>query len=172
MSSVLAFTILGLPAHPLIVHGAVVGVPLAAFAALWYVLRPAQRDTWWILCAVTVAVAWVFTFLAGQTGESLEHALHHSALIRDHAQWADRLGLAMHIFTPVFLLSVFLDRRQPRGTISGGGNGAGMQRVLRPLSAVGAVAVLVLVMIVGHLGAKAAWHDSPAASTSMQAAAR
>jgi hypothetical protein len=159
----LAFTILGLPAHPLIVHGAVVGIPLAALGALAYVLRPSLRPQWWGLFAATMVVAWIFTILAGSTGEDLQHAMKHSQLIRDHAHWADRLGFSVHVLGASFLLTLLIDQARARGTQLPGAADI-LRKVAAPLAVIAAVAALGLVAVTGHAGAKAAWHNSPAAS--------
>lgn len=165
--SMTAFTILGLPAHPLIVHGAVVGIPLAAFAMLFYAIFPKWRQGAWWPVIITVALAYLFAILAGSTGETLEHALKESSYIEEHAEWADRLGIAMHIFAPASLIWLVIDRmRLKRETVAGWL--LILRKVAMPVSLIAAVAALGLVGIVGHLGAKAAWHDSPAASQSIQ----
>lgn len=164
-----AFMILGLPAHPLIVHGAVMGIPLASIAMLAYVLRPAWRATLWWPAVATVAVAWAFSILAGATGETLEHALKESRFIEEHAMWADRLGIAMHVLAVSSLVTLGADRwtrtDRPAPHIAV----RRLRRIALPLATMTAVACLALVGIVGHLGARAAWHDSPGASGAMRA---
>ena len=168
----IALSILGLPAHPLIVHGAVVGIPLAALAMLFYAAFPKHRETYWWVVAGTVAVGYLFAILAGSTGEELEHALKETTLIEEHAEWAGWLGAAMHVFAPASLVWLAVDRlRRMRATT--GETVAGWMLTLRsiaiPVSVVAGIAALVLVGVVGHLGAKSAWHDSPAASAKLQA---
>ncbi|MCB0878267.1 MAG: hypothetical protein KDC46_04720 [Thermoleophilia bacterium] len=167
-----AVTILGLPAHPLIVHGAVVGIPLAALAMLYYAAFPKYREIAWWPVAITVAAAYLFSILAGSTGEELQHALKHSSYIEDHAKWAGYLGAAMHVFAPASLVWLVVDRLR-RTRESSGEPVADWMLKLRmvaiPVSLVAAVVALSLVGIVGHLGAKAAWHESPAASAKVRA---
>lgn len=165
----IAFTILGLPAHPLVVHGAVVGIPLAALGVIAYVLRPTWRPylAWPVF--VTVAVAWVFSILAGSTGETLEHALRESQYIEEHAEWAERLGLAVHVLAVSSLLAIGYDIwRRTRAEVLPKALTT-LRAVAAPVAVVAAVAALAMVGIVGHYGAKAAWHDSPAASASLRA---
>jgi hypothetical protein len=168
--TMLAFTIIGLPAHPLVVHGAVVGIPLAASGVLAYVARPAWRGRLWWPLVLTVAAAWVFAILAGSTGETLEHALKETSLIERHAELAEKLGLAVHIMgssAAVMLLGDYFSQWLRReGTVW---SVARLLRKVAPaIAAVAALAALVLVGMVGHAGAKATWHDSPAASSSMR----
>lgn len=164
-----AFTILGLPAHPLIVHGAVVGIPLAALGVIAYVVRPSLRDRLWLPLLVTVVLAWLFSFLAGSTGETLEHALKQSHFIEDHKMWADRLGLAVHVLGTSAVIALVADRWKQLRAASFPTSVGVLRRVALPVSVLAAVASLIMVGIVGHLGAKAAWHDSPAASAKAQA---
>ncbi|MCW2973395.1 MAG: hypothetical protein JWN72_1668 [Thermoleophilia bacterium] len=159
-----AFTILGLPAHPLIVHGAVVGIPLAALGTLAYAARPTLRPRLWWPLLVTVVLAWLCTFLAGSTGETLEHALKHSHFIEQHAMWADRLGLAVHVLAATTVITLVSDGWCRLRTGTPPVALVRLRTLTLPLSVLAAVASLVLVGVVGHLGAKAAWHDSPAAS--------
>lgn len=167
--NMIAFMILGLPAHPLIVHGAVVGIPLASLGTLAYALRPPWRERLWWPLVITVALTWLFAILAGSTGETLEHALDETRWIEDHAMWADRLGLAMHVLGASALATLAIDRWSGGAGRSLPAAASVLRRITLPVAAVAAVACLGLVGIVGHLGAKAAWHDSPAASASMQA---
>src|SRR4051794_28553737 len=53
----------GLPLHPLVVHAAVVFVPLAALAAILYALVPRWRDQlrWPMVVLVLVATAAIWT---------------------------------------------------------------------------------------------------------------
>lgn len=161
--------ILGLPAHPLVVHGAVAGIPLASLAMLAYVLRPAWRSTLWWPAITTVVVAWAFSTLSGSTGETLEHALKESRFIEVHAEWANRLGIAMHALGASSLLALGVDRWTRSGRPAPPAAVRGLRTIALPATAIAAVACLVLVGVVGHLGAKAAWHDSPGASKSVRA---
>lgn len=158
-----AFTILGLPAHPLVVHGSVVFIPLACIAAISYVMVPYWRNYlyWPLFCLMNIA--WLFAIITGSTGETLEHALPHSRFIEQHAMWADRLGLSMHILGASTLLLLIVIgykkiRLSPNMRLF-------LQRALSIVVLVLALSTLALVGIVGHLGAKAAWHDSPAAQS-------
>jgi hypothetical protein len=67
--------ILGIPAHPLIIHAAVVFVPLQIVAAIVYGLVPAwRRSLWWAvlgLAIVAPAAAWA----AKLSGEQFEKRL-------------------------------------------------------------------------------------------------
>jgi len=71
--------IAGLPAHPLIVHGAVVLVPLAALALLLTAWRRAWREAYALPIALLAWTGWGFSQLAAGSGEGLEHDLRGAA---------------------------------------------------------------------------------------------
>jgi hypothetical protein len=111
-------TVLGLPAHPLIIHAVVVLVPLAALCAVAVVLRPAWRRRFgWPVLALTVAAA-LSAPAAVLTGEQLafeQFGADYPEDIVAHqgwgalAQWAaGAFGLAMLLFIVVGRL---FDRR-------------------------------------------------------------
>jgi hypothetical protein len=108
--------ILGIPAHPLLVHAAVVFVPLAAAAAIAYALVPyVRRYTAWLVVALAVVApvtAWV-TKMSGDAFRArlIRHGAHdpvflgkidvHMGFGQKTEYWALGLGLVM-------LLLVFL----------------------------------------------------------------
>ncbi len=66
---------LGLPAHPLLVHAAVVLVPLLSVVSVVYALAPALRSKLtWALVALAVVTP-VAVWLAGRSGEAFESRL-------------------------------------------------------------------------------------------------
>ncbi len=101
----------GLPAHALIVHAAVVFIPLAAVGAILYVLWPAlRRPTWWAVLALGVAApltAWAAR-LSGQEyrtywvnhgagGDFLAQIDRHQSLGNLLSWWAIGFGVAVVI---------------------------------------------------------------------------
>ncbi|HEX6030727.1 MAG TPA: DUF2231 domain-containing protein [Tepidiformaceae bacterium] len=72
-------SVAGVPAHPLVVHAAVILVPLAAIGILATGWRPAWRKPFAIpLLAIALAGA-IFAIVAVQTGEPLEHDVRDAA---------------------------------------------------------------------------------------------
>lgn len=61
-------TLFNLPAHALLVHGAVVLVPLAALALVATGWRASWRHAYSFPCALLAGGGMVFAFLAQQTG--------------------------------------------------------------------------------------------------------
>ena len=81
-------TINGIPLHPLVVHAAVVLVPLAALLAIAYAVLPSRR---WQTRTPAVVVALV-------AGDNLKARLHEdTTLIQTHEHWAGLLQTAMWV---------------------------------------------------------------------------
>lgn len=153
-------TIFGLPTHPLVVHATVVFVPMAAAAVFLSAVWPRFR-AWagWGPLAISV-VAVILTPLSTSSGESFEHQLGHSRLIEDHSHLADLLlwwvvPLAM-LAAALYWLHSFRGGQPQRA-----GNRV-LSIALLVLPVVIAVGTLVQVVLIGHSGAEAAWHDAGA----------
>lgn len=141
--------ILGLPLHPLVVHAAVVLVPLAALGALAVVISGALRERYGWLTACFAAAAAVSAVVARLSGEALASSLGNLPAVQAHqlwGQWVPFPAVALAVLLPVGLLL----RRRP-GTAS-----AAWVAVAVLISLV-AVACLVLVALTGHSGATAVW---------------
>jgi hypothetical protein len=85
---------LGIPAHPLIVHAAVIFIPLQILAGFAYALVPATRRyiTWAVLSLAVLGP--VTAFVAKESGEALEERLVRGGMtdvadINEHADFAD-----------------------------------------------------------------------------------
>ena len=67
-------TITGLPLHPLVIHGVVVGVPLMAVVTISVAVRRNLRErfSWWVAGANTLL--FLLTLVAKQSGEALQQA--------------------------------------------------------------------------------------------------
>lgn len=140
----------GLPAHPLVVHGAVVLVPLAALGLIAMAIWPpfSQRCGW--LVVGTAAVAAGASFAAKESGEALAERVGEPRF--DH----EDLGELMPFFAAALLVAVavlwWIDRR------SGAGGSRGALRIaVAVLSVLVALANLVWVVRVGDSGAKSVW---------------
>src|SRR5258708_30227386 len=90
-AAMLALTSLfGLPAHPFLVHIPVVLIPLGALGAvlmLWPRLRSAIG--WWV-CGILV-VAGIAVQLAITSGQSLNHYVKETALVREHTRIGENI---------------------------------------------------------------------------------
>ena len=158
-------TILGLPAHPLIVHAVVVLVPLAAVLVGASAISARFRH-WSRYATPLVALAGLAMVpLATATGEGLERSVPHSALVEQHAELADSLLPFMVAVTVVALVQRWLDRR----TVAATGAEAGDRPRRSPSGQRAAVLVVTVVALlvsagtlvqvgrIGHSGAKAVW---------------
>ncbi|MGW5214091.1 DUF2231 domain-containing protein [Streptomyces sp. NPDC004051] len=164
----------GLPSHPLLVHGAVVLVPLTALAlvvcALWF---SAARRLSWVL-PVMGLVTLALVVLTTESGEWLEERVRESALVEEHAEMGSGLtpwAIALFVLTvAVWLLGrAGLRRERDRGGEADSPAGGGASAVARTASSVSVrVAALVIALVVavgaviqvyriGDSGAKAAW---------------
>lgn len=138
--------LLGLPAHPLLVHFAVVILPLAALGLVGLVLVPSWRVRYATLTLLGLFVGLGAAVLARQSGEALAT---HLGRPLEHARLGNVLPAAAFVLFLVggyWLLMVRHDRPQ-----------TGFQRATGWVAAVLAIGVTVLTTVVGHTGAQAAW---------------
>jgi uncharacterized membrane protein len=152
-------TINGIPLHPLIVHAAVVLVPLAALFAILYAVLPARRwqtRTSAVVLAIGAALA---VQLASMTGDQLKENLNeNTALIHTHEQWAGLLQAAMWVLAALMVIGWWaLPHENP---LPDQDHREGVSVLAKPLVVllpVAAVAVMVLVVLTGDAGARAVW---------------
>ena len=157
----------GLPLHPLIVHAVVVLGPLAVLGTIVAVVWPAARRRYGSLVLGTALLATVFSVLAEQSGEGLEHVLPRSAAIEAHQQLGNTLKLLAGGLLVVFGAYMFLHRRAaatarregPGTTTAPAMTGATriVAGVLAALTIVLALVTAVQVYRIGDSGAQAVW---------------
>lgn len=145
-------TFLGLPLHPLVVHAAVVLLPLSALSLVAAFLVPAWRRRAAGPTVIGVVVAAASTLIAKESGEALAR---HQGVPFEHAEWADRLVPVAGILMLVALLW-YAAQRTDHGTVA---------LVSGVVMTILALAATVLVGLVGHSGAQAVWGDTAAASS-------
>lgn len=137
--------IAGVPAHPLVVHAVVVGVPVLAVAGSVMLARSAWRRSWAWPLAVMVALLVPVAFLARETGQGLQRGLG-GGIAEQHAEY----GLLAPFFVTAMALGCLafavLRTRGRAAGITGGG--------LLVLTSVAAVAWVV---VTGHSGADSSW---------------
>ena len=152
-------SLFGLPAHPLVVHAAVVLVPLAAIGtvliALW---ASARRRIGWIVVGFAV-LALAASWLAESSGEPLEEQVDETEAVEEHAE----LGESMPALAALMALGaggvMVLDtvRRRREGDPAGWHKPAAV--ALSALAVIASTAGTVRVVQVGHSGAEATWED-------------
>jgi len=154
-----------LPLHPLVVHAAVIGIPLAALLAFLFAFPRTRGWARWPL-AITVVGATAVTYVARQSGLALEAALGIKPgnpvgdLILQHSQLANQLFYIMIVFAVIGLLNVFLVSRRTSDGEAAAKQSAIVRIVLPVLLVAVAVVALVWVVRIGDLGARAVWNPT------------
>lgn len=148
----------GLPAHPLIVHAAVVLLPLAAVATLAVAFLPRFRRHFAPIVLGLAVVAAISVNLAQGSGDSLEDRIDETRLLDEHTDKGEGVqpwAIAVVVVAGAVTAAAFLRDR------------------LTQLPAVAVTAVLVVGALVagigatwtiidaGHSGAKSVWNDTP-----------
>jgi cytochrome b involved in lipid metabolism/uncharacterized membrane protein len=151
----------GIPVHPLVVHAAVVFVPLAALGMIAMAIWPRLSAKLGWLVVASAVLATVFSFAAKESGEVLEGRVGEPGY--DHAE----LGDVMPIFAGVLLIAVvalwLIDRSAPA---DGPAPRRGLRITVAILGVLIALGNLVWVYRVGDSGAKSVWSGEVSASGS------
>lgn len=157
--------IAGLPMHPLVVHAAVVLLPLSAIALILIVCIPKWRKHFGWLTIVGLVVGTGAVFVAKESGEALAAKV---GLPADHALWGDILVPVSVALVVVAVIWLLLAKRAARS-----GSRSVLAMVTGAISAVLAVAAIAITVVVGHSGAQAVWAGEvvtqPSATTSVTA---
>lgn len=143
--------ILGLPLHPLVVHLAVVALPIGALATVASVVSPAFRVRWALLSLGTLTVGALGAVLAKISGEALAEVLTPPEL---HATLGNATLLTAGGTATLGWLWWFLERRQAKAPAGTAGLAAMM---LGGLLTTAGLALAVLTILTGHAGAQATW---------------
>jgi hypothetical protein len=152
-----------LPLHPLVVHAAVIGIPLAALLAFLFAF-PKTREWARLPLAITVVGVTAVTFVARQSGLAFEAALGIRPgnpvgdLILQHSLLANQLFYIMIGFSVIALLNVFIVSKR---AADGAAKQSAILRIGLPILLVAAAVVaLVWIVRVGDLGARAVWNPT------------
>lgn len=146
-------TLNGVPIHPLVVHGVVVLLPLAALGTVAIALRPAWRRTYGNLVVGITATATALVFVAIQAGQEFEKGLQID--LKRHQDLGEQLiWFALGLLVLVTAL-VVLDRRQ--SSAAEGGSGPVGLKVVAALAIVAALATTGQTFLVGDSGARKVW---------------
>jgi uncharacterized membrane protein len=140
------FDVFGLPLHPLVVHAAVVLVPLAAVGALLVMAFGRIRKQYgWLTVGFAVA-AGVSALVARLSGEVLKEQLGVGQLVATHQMWGQWVPWAAITLAVTLPTALLVRERSTAGWW-----------VAAFVTVVAAVAALVLVAVTGHSGATAVW---------------
>lgn len=145
-------SIAGLPVHPLVVHFAVVLLPLAALALVILVIVPRWADRFGWVTLAALAGGTVAAFVAKESGEALAAKIGEPAAHATYGDWLPPLAVALLLVAASWFI---LHRRAAKA-----GRGRTPATIVAgALAAVLALAVTGLTVAVGHTGAQAAWGD-------------
>lgn len=140
---------LGLPLHPLVVHGAVVLLPLAALGVIALVVRSAWRERFAVAVLGLLVLGAGSALVAKLSGERLAERVGLPAQHERFGNLTLIAAAALLVVGGVWLWRVRRDRD----------DAPGWEAALGWVSAALSAAVLVLAALVGHSGATAAWSD-------------
>ncbi|EWT01823.1 hypothetical protein N865_08160 [Intrasporangium oryzae NRRL B-24470] len=152
--------VLGLPVHALVVHAVVVLVPLAAGAAVAYVLRPRWRHLLRWPTGVGALVAGATAFVAAESGEKLLVRVAQTrasttdfGLLQQHVDWGNRAKIACALFLMLALGAVWLvrppDEEEPRSRP--------LEVLVSVVVVLASIAAVTTVVLAGHAGSKVVW---------------
>jgi predicted membrane protein DUF2231 len=146
----------GIPAHPLVVHAAVVLLPLAAIATLVCAAAPRARRPYAPVALGLALFATLAVGLAQGSGEELEERVDETRLVEEHTEHGEQVlpwAIAVTVAAAAVTAIPFMERRRP--TLSG----RTVSAVLVVVSLVAGAGAVWTVVEVGHSGAKATWDD-------------
>jgi hypothetical protein len=141
--------IAGLPLHPLLVHSAVVLVPLVAIGALVMSYLPSFSRRYGKLILILALVAQVSVFLAKMSGEAFSEILKKD--VDKHAELGE---IAPFVTIPMVAL-IYLRWRMDRAGSSTGS--VVIRRLTSVALVIASVVSLVMIFLVGHSGASSVW---------------
>lgn len=149
----LLYSISGLPVHALIVHFAVVILPVASTALIALIYMPKLKSQYSFITTIGVVLGSAAVLVAKQSGEALAEKIGTPV---KHADYAEVLTIAAFILMVLTLIWY----RSNKGRKS---------RVVTPLghaTVLASIAVLGLTFLTGHTGAQAVWDGKlPTATT-------
>lgn len=142
-------TIGGLPVHPLVVHAAVVLIPLSAVGAFLIVLRPRYLRYFGVATISVALIGLIAAFVSKSSGESLSSRIGNPQPHVDYGNIYPLVALGYVIVLIVFWLfarGVPLNWPRPLWLKS-----------LGAVVLVAAVGISYFTFLVGHSGAEATW---------------
>lgn len=139
----------GLPVHPLIVHAAVILVPLVAISGLIMSYLPSFSRRYGKPVIVLAIIAQLSLFLAKSSGEAFEDRLG-----KEVERHADLGSVAPWTTIPLLILLYVRWRLDREGANVGSAN---LRRLVSALLVLAAILALVYIYLTGHSGAESVW---------------
>ncbi|MFV0309567.1 MAG: DUF2231 domain-containing protein [Desertimonas sp.] len=148
-------SVFGLPAHPFLVHAAVVLMPIAVIALIVVAAVPRWRRWGAPVVLAATLISFGAILLARGSGEALEEGVDETELVEEHTEMGDQI--LPWTIGPVVLATglVVLDRRGGAVRTASGT----VTAVAVALSVVVGWVAVWKIAEVGHSGAKAVWSD-------------
>ena len=146
----------GLPAHPLVVHAAVVLLPLAAIATLVCAAVPRARRHYAPVAVGLALAATLAVGLAQVSGEELEDRVDETELVKEHTGQGERVlpwAIAVELAAAAVAAAPALARRRPASAART------ITAAVVVMSLLAGAGATWSVVVVGHSGAKATWDD-------------
>lgn len=148
-------TVLGLPTHPLLVHGAVVLLPLVAVLVAYASWRPARWRGWAPGLTAAAAVVLVLTWLAKESGEKfIDTFPQPTALMETHEEVAESLPVYAGAVLMGSLVLLILSRNRYGDRYA---TSSALTRAVSLATTVIALLAIVWTVRAGHSGAEAVW---------------
>jgi len=153
----------GLPAHILLIHLVVIGIPVAALLTVVSASWPAARRRLGIFTPITALLSLICVPITSNAGEWLQARIFHgfsNPLIVRHAELGDELlpwAIALFVASVLAWGVPVLAARRP--TIAILGSAAVKITVIGLASALAAI-LIVQVYRIGDTGARAAWSSN------------
>jgi predicted membrane protein DUF2231 len=146
----------GLPAHPLVVHAAVVLLPIAAVATIVCAAIPRSRRHYAPVALGVALAATIAVGFAQGSGEELQHKVDETELVEEHTEQGEQVlpwAIAVTVAAAAVTALPYLERRRPDLP------GRTITAVVLVASLVAGIGASWTVIDVGHSGAKATWDD-------------
>ena len=166
----------GLPAHALLVHGAVVLLPLCAIGVILLAFIGSWRRKYGWLVLFGLFLATLFAYFSKESGESLSEIVGRPERHADLGTWLPIVAAVLFLLTLIWLplarsgdrpvskttstTSASSDATQvltPTTTTTEPRGPGGFTRFMALLAVIAAVTTIVWTVMVGHSGATAVW---------------
>jgi hypothetical protein len=155
----------GLPAHPIVIHAAVVLLPLAAIGTVVIAGSRSLRRRFGVLVAVCAVASVVVVWMAQESGQDLAERVKETSLVEQHTEEGESV-LPWALGVAIVAVGVAGYDRFAKPLV---GDDPSRQRLagaaMTVLAVVAGAGATYSVVKVGHSGAKAVWHDTTTASS-------
>jgi uncharacterized membrane protein len=138
-------TVAGLPVHPLVIHFAVVLVPLAALGLIVAVLNTAFRRRFAFAFVALIVVTMPLAFVAKESGEPLADRV---GITENHENLGEVFPLWVSVLAVAAVVWYLVSRRDGLDA---------MRKIVGAVVIALAIGVTALTFLVGHSGAEATW---------------